>query len=225
MARFSQNLKKCSRGLTSWSKAAFGHNMLKIIALKSEILKLQELAFTDDTFSRIWELQEELEDVLDRKEMYLHQRSRVNWLRYGDKNLGFFHATVIQRRQRNQLVKLKLELGIWFESDEEINAHLLSYLQDLFKASGPRDFTEALSVVDTKVTANMNASFIQPITDAEIKLAAFQLGPLKALAQTGLWGFFIRSIGMLLVRRCVWLSRVFFRGVWALKSGIIPTLC
>ncbi|KAI8573991.1 hypothetical protein RHMOL_Rhmol01G0318700 [Rhododendron molle] len=43
--------------------------------------------------------------------MYQHQRSRVRWLRYGDNNTSFLDATVIQRRQRNQLVKIRDDRG------------------------------------------------------------------------------------------------------------------
>ncbi|CAL5443469.1 unnamed protein product [Camellia sinensis] len=99
-------------------------------------------------------------------------------------------------RQRNQMVKLKTEFGEWCDMDEAINNQLFSYFQKLFKASEARDMTEALSVVDCEVTEAMNADLTKPLTDAEIKLAAFQLGPLKAPCPDGfsvqlrqhLWG-------------------------------------
>ncbi|CAL5418630.1 unnamed protein product [Camellia sinensis] len=113
-------------------------------------------------------------------------QSAPQW--YGDKNTTFFHATVIQRRQRNQMVKLKTEFGEWCDMDEAINNQLFSYFQKLFKALEARDMTEALSVVDCEVTEAMNADLTKPLTDAEIKLAAFQLGPLKAPCPDGFSG-------------------------------------
>lgn len=117
--------------------------------------------------------------------MYQHQRSRVNWLKYGDRNSSFFHATVIQRRQRNQLTKLKTEAGIVLEAEEEINEHLVTYFQTLFQAAAERDFTEVLSSVTMEVSDEMNVNLTKSVTDAEIKATAFQLGPLKAAIPDG----------------------------------------
>ncbi|KAL7243137.1 hypothetical protein ACSBR1_015538 [Camellia fascicularis] len=70
------------------------------------------------------QLSEELESVLRREEMYLHQRSRVRWLNFGDRNSAFFHATITQRRQRNQLLQLKAEDVCLLSSESDINSHL-----------------------------------------------------------------------------------------------------
>ncbi|KAF7153316.1 hypothetical protein RHSIM_Rhsim01G0039500 [Rhododendron simsii] len=80
-----------------------------------------------------------------REEMYVHQRSRVNWLRFGDKNTAFFHATLMQRRQRNQLCTIKDGRGIWLNEETEIRRHLGEFFSNLFEASGERDFTAALN--------------------------------------------------------------------------------
>lgn len=42
-----------------------------------------------------------------QQEQYWAMRSRLNWLSWGDKNTKFFHATTIQRRQRNIIGMLK----------------------------------------------------------------------------------------------------------------------
>lgn len=54
---------------------------------------------------------QEIELIMLREEMALHQRSKINWLSYGDKNSTFFHATINQRRQCNQIVMLKANSG------------------------------------------------------------------------------------------------------------------
>lgn len=48
----------------------------------------------------------------------------------------------------------------------------------------------ALSAVEHQVSSDMNASLIRPITDQEIKDAAFQLGSLKAPGPNGFSGIF-----------------------------------
>lgn len=134
------------------------------------------LPFSDDNMSLIQSPQANIEEVLLREEMFQHQRSRINWLTYGDKNSAFFHATVTQRRQRNQLIKLQTTNGEWLESDEAINGHLRDYFQTLYQALPNRDLSEALEVVHTTVNADMNRALTRSMTDDEIKAATFQLG-------------------------------------------------
>ncbi|KAL7259513.1 hypothetical protein ACSBR1_005410 [Camellia fascicularis] len=122
--------------------------------------------------------------------MSVHQRSPVNWLSFGDRNTTFFHATLTQRRQRNQLVRLKSDSGIWLESEEDINAHLHNYFVDLFSFDGHRDMTEALSVVNQVITNEMNLQLIREVSNEEIRVAVFQLGSVKALGPNGYPGFF-----------------------------------
>ena len=38
---------------------------------------------------------------------------RIEWLREGDKNIKYFHLTIIQRRQRNQITRIKNDKGEW----------------------------------------------------------------------------------------------------------------
>lgn len=128
--------------------------------------------------------------ILLREEMYQHQRSRINWLTCGDKNTSFFHATVTQRRQRNQLVKIRGDDGRSLVSGSAINDHLASFFTTLFKARDPRDFEEALSLVPLSVTDRMNEDLLQPLVDGEIKRATFQLGSLKAPGPDGFPGLF-----------------------------------
>lgn len=105
-----------------------------------------------------------------REEMYLHQRSKLNWISYGDKNSAFFHATVTQRRQRNQLSKIKDSESFWISEESDINSHLFEYFSTLFKSSGPRNFDVILEKADGCVTPNMNLSLTRQVTDEEIKL-------------------------------------------------------
>lgn len=89
---------------------------------------------------------------------------------HGDKNSAFFHATVNQRRQRNQLVRLKSVHGDWISDEDGINEQIGDFFSNLFSQTGSRDYTGVLNIVDQCITNRMNASLTRPITDAEIPL-------------------------------------------------------
>lgn len=88
---------------------------------------------------------------------------------HGDKN-STFHATVNQRRQRNQLVRLKSGHGDWISDEDGINEQIGDFFSNLFSQTGARDYTGVLNIVDQCITNGMNASLTRPITHAEIPL-------------------------------------------------------
>ncbi|XP_061350451.1 uncharacterized protein LOC133295622 [Gastrolobium bilobum] len=57
------------------------------------------------------DLWKDLEKILLREELNWFQRSRVNWLKFGDKNSKFFHSSTVARRRFNKVVAIKNELG------------------------------------------------------------------------------------------------------------------
>ncbi|KAG5556480.1 hypothetical protein RHGRI_006924 [Rhododendron griersonianum] len=121
-----------------------------------------------------------MEIIMAREEMYLHQRSRVNWLNYGDRNSKFFYTTLIQRRQRNQILRLKAHDGVWKESEDDINLEIGHYFTSLFEDDGPRDFSTSIEHISPSVTREMNRILTKQVTDEEIRVAVFQMGALKA---------------------------------------------
>ncbi|KAL7165281.1 hypothetical protein ACSBR2_041050 [Camellia fascicularis] len=123
MFQLIKKLNSCRDGLKTWSREHFGNNKIQIVNLKSELALLQAQPFSAQNFLLQNQLKSDLEYALNREEMFLHQRSCVRWLNFGDKNSRFFHASLIQRRQRNQLLRLQTEDGVWLNSDSEIDCH------------------------------------------------------------------------------------------------------
>ncbi|KAI9120895.1 hypothetical protein K1719_007928 [Acacia pycnantha] len=94
----------------------------------------------------------------DGEEIYWWQRSVVAWLVDGDRNTRFFHASVIQRRQRNKILRLKRDNGTWVEDRVDINRAFSSFYVHLFVSGGTRPMEEALSYIKEVVSLpTMNA--------------------------------------------------------------------
>lgn len=100
---------------------------------------------------------------------------------------------MVQRRQRNQLFKLRGDDGEWYSLEEDINYCIAEYFSKLYKAQDARDMEPALSVIDKCVTPEMNDKLLCSVTDEEIKVATFQLGDLKAPGPEGFPGMFFQK--------------------------------
>ena len=71
----------------------------------------------------------ELSTALKAEEMFWRQKSRVLWLREGDRNSKYFHALVKQRRAKNRITQLLDENGNVVEDEEGLVAIATSYFR------------------------------------------------------------------------------------------------
>ncbi|XP_048623656.1 uncharacterized protein LOC125592497 [Brassica napus] len=159
-----------------------------------DIKDLLEQAQTEDDFSHevILRLKWSLCEAFRDEELYWKQKSRATWLREGDQNTKFFHATTKQRRARNRVTKLRKASGLWAETEEEIEAEATGYFQTLFTTSSPSDFAESLKYITEKVTPAMNEALTKPPSNDEIRQAAFDINPEKAPGPDGMTGLFFQ---------------------------------
>ncbi|XP_043698819.1 uncharacterized protein LOC122649647 [Telopea speciosissima] len=80
------------------------------------------------------EIIKELEKALHQNELFWKQKSKIDWLREGDRNSKFFHMMTMKRRHRNRILKLKYPDGQWTSSDDEVQQLLCNYFKDLYTA-------------------------------------------------------------------------------------------
>lgn len=116
-----RRLKACKVRLVNWSKEAFPNFKRCIDQLKQKLECCNRGVLTEQTVAEAEHLTRQLEEAWAKEEVYWWQRSRIAWLSCGDRNTKFFHNSVIQRRQRNKIVRLKDDRGVWLEEREEIN--------------------------------------------------------------------------------------------------------
>ncbi|RYR46649.1 hypothetical protein Ahy_A07g032408 [Arachis hypogaea] len=84
-------------------------------------------------------LEAELEDELVSEERFWREKSRVQWLKWGDKNTKFFHSKYKARNRRNKIHHLEDEEGNIAEDAEGIANMAQHYFTKLFTSSNPRD--------------------------------------------------------------------------------------
>jgi hypothetical protein len=121
-----------------------------------------------------------MNELLYKEEMLWMQRSRVTWLREGDRNTRFFHQKAIWRARKNKIKKLKDNEGIWKDSPTDMERMANSYFKDIFSRDPSLNSDLLIGMTQEKVSAEMNDALCQDFTDEEIGDAMFQIGPLKA---------------------------------------------
>ncbi|CAN0919302.1 LINE-1 reverse transcriptase homolog [Linum grandiflorum] len=138
-------------------------------------------------------LRQQLSECWRIQEAYWSQRSCLDWLSLGDQNTKFFHASTIQRRQRNMISSLNDGSGRWIDELNELTAHVTDFYRTLF--SGQREVTDFSVLHDFPpvVSPAMNHNLTKPITAHEIKRDVFQLGATKAPGPDGFPGQFFQQ--------------------------------
>ncbi|XP_072087336.1 uncharacterized protein [Arachis hypogaea] len=188
--QFIRKRGRCIRELTEWSRRKFKRADKEIEKKKNEQLQIQKSDMTDRDKKREKELKNQINDLWKQEEKYWGQRSRLKWLKWGDKNTAFFHATTIQRRMRNRIDKLKDEARHWIQGEADIMRLVETHFAKLFTSEGDRNMEDCLKHIPMRVTSKMNDDLMAKIKDEEIKEAVFGMGSLKAPGPDGLNGLF-----------------------------------
>ncbi|KAI9116879.1 hypothetical protein K1719_012245 [Acacia pycnantha] len=177
---WNETAKPCQKRLIQWSKAEFPNFRKVIERLRNMLSIFHRGVMTAEKMLEAEGLARQIEETWNKEETYWWQRSGISWLTGGERNTKFFHASVIQRRQRNKILRLKAESGMWLEAREDINRSFSAFYLNLFKSEGSRDMDLALSYVKEVVSEVDNERLMLPVTNQEIESVVFQLGATKA---------------------------------------------
>ncbi|XP_057992300.1 uncharacterized protein LOC110673946 [Hevea brasiliensis] len=131
---FQTKLMDCRRMLSSWSAQEFGNARWRIQELSKQLDMLQSYPRGISSPEEIDSIKAELKFQWQLEEIYWYQKSRINWLRYADKNSHFFHSSTIIRRCRNQISKIKGADGNWIQNDYAIKQEALNFFKQLYQA-------------------------------------------------------------------------------------------
>ena len=173
-------LKRCKVSLQGWNWSVFG-NVNRVLKQKQERLQfLEGLNCLHEKADEIQGLRKEINEILTREEIMWNQRSRASWIKWGDRNTKFFHATVSQRRRQNKIVGIEGVDGIWQENQEDIESTILEYFETIFKTDHPSQFGASLGAIDQRVTQYMNESLVADFKAEEVWRALIQMHPIKA---------------------------------------------
>jgi exonuclease III len=192
MYRFQQKLKKLKQTLKSWNRHTFGSifdSQKQLAEQMSEIqCRIREQGFTEELKDQEHKVNQQIADRKKQEEILWKQKSRIQWLKEGERNTKFFHRATIQRRQSNKITHLITEEGETLHSHADLETHLVDYFQDLLTEPIP-DRSEAINqitrCVPTLVTKEQNEALLRPFTIEEVDQALQDTPKCKAPGPDG----------------------------------------
>jgi hypothetical protein len=174
------NLNRVAGALKQWERQSFGSIRSNIRKLERCLKCLRSTSLSEAVIIEERFLERQLCELFEREEIMARQRSRVDWLREGDRNTAFFHDRASARRRTNKINFLARYDGSITENQDEIKGMVQSFYDNLFTTQPCGSHDVVLQAIPRKVDDNMNADLCKPYTDEEIKIALFQMGPIKA---------------------------------------------
>lgn len=183
----------CRRELVGWQGNTFKNAEKEIQICKEKINDLLNRQHRDINWEEVKMIQKRLDDLWKQEEIFWGQRSRVKWLNWGDRNSSFFHASTIQRRERNRIVRIKNSVGDWVEGHEGVMGEIQRYFSEVYRADDYEGDYEMLQVCPKIVSAEMNEKLMAEVGDEEIRGAVFSLGANKAPDPDGFNGVFFQK--------------------------------
>jgi hypothetical protein len=199
--------------LHDWSKVKFGNVRQELEKSRSQ---LEELMNMNADRNEIRRVTDHMNELLYREEMLWLQRSRLTWLKEGDKNTKYFHSKSVWRARKNKIRSLTDDNGVVHDDDASMHQMANDYFQTLFTADDTLDPSPVVELFEQCISDETNDHLCNDFSEKEIADALFQIGPLKAPSPDGFPArFFQRNWGALKDKIIAAVLEFF-------KSGVMP---
>jgi hypothetical protein len=192
MYKFQQRLKNFKSQLKRWNRNVFGNILQRMQEIEQCLETLQKTFITGDRMTTLMKEEEELKAELDERkeheEILWRQKSRVQWLKEGEKNTKFFHRSMVHRRYINKITQLEDAQGNPIRDHDRIAEELINYYKDLL--TEPIDdrmptIHKITRNIPSLVTQEHNEALTRPITQEEVDQAVKEMPPGKAPGPDG----------------------------------------
>ena len=118
-----RKIESCGAALSKWSKKSYGSVKKQLESAHKRLKVAENHAIRSGDSSRMRLLEEEVNQLLDKEAKMWRQRSKIAWLRDGDRNTQFFHSKASQCRRRNYITKLHDANEGWCSGQAQVKCH------------------------------------------------------------------------------------------------------
>ncbi|XP_062079259.1 uncharacterized protein LOC133783627 [Humulus lupulus] len=183
MRNFNHKLIATKKNLAKWNQLHFRsiHDQIRLAKAKLQKVELDTL----NDFKRELQARKNLNEVLKREEIFWKQKSRIKWLREGDRSTKFFHASTIIRRRRNYISTLKSFEGTWTYGRESIDKLFLEGFKKQFMPARTTFPNGLDGLLDSSISEQQNEALCLILEATEIEEALNQINSDKASGSDG----------------------------------------
>ncbi|KAL5560150.1 hypothetical protein UlMin_036361 [Ulmus minor] len=198
----------CGKKLEVWGKDRFRHLNKEKKSLQEKISCLSSL-HDPDSWKTLMECEKILNSLLDKEERYWRQRSRVSWLKDGDRNTKFFHRRATARRKKNEILGLCDSNGCWQDDIGVVSGVIQHYFNNIFQSNCPTmdQINLVTDSIPTRVSPEMKNCLLKPFTEDDVKAAVFGMSRTKAPGFDGMPALFFKKywqfVGQDVIRTCL----------------------
>lgn len=138
-------------------------------------------------------MKREWAEILLQEEVLWMQKSRVDWLRYDDRNIKKFHTSTLVRWRKNKVEFLQDRDGNWIEDAEILKNLAVGYFSNLFSIE---DLSASvfLKGAFALLEDGMKEEMVKALMIEETKRALWRTSPYKALGQMATRLFFFKRL-------------------------------
>ncbi|XP_057791059.1 uncharacterized protein LOC131008183 [Salvia miltiorrhiza] len=209
-------LKRLRHELRNWNKSTFGNVDTMLMNTQQKLLDIQmQIAsdgYTEYLFDKELAAQAKINTALCRKNSLLQQKSRISWLKDGDRNTNFFHAMLKYRKKPHIISHLEVN-GEQVFDQTQIGNHIVNFFSTLFTADnqGLEDIVAVEAVIDTFVSDLQNNLLVRLPDEEEITAAVFTMDSYSSPGPDGFSGKFCQSCWQI-IKSDIWEAvQAFFR--------------
>ncbi|XP_062075302.1 uncharacterized protein LOC133779348 [Humulus lupulus] len=165
--------------------------------------RLEEAKYRLQQFPSLDSLQQEESDAArdfaiksSSYESFLRQKSKINWLRFGDENTAYFHASLKQQKMRNRISSFINEEGHIVENYSEVIDHFYNHFRGVMgKVSlASRQIDQNCFIHGHTLSLEQQLNLTQPFTRKDVKRALFSIPSIKSPGPDGYGSGFFKAL-------------------------------
>ena len=138
------------KDLGAWGEREFGNLSKKVCKLQKRLDRLRSVSMGRGPTEEELAVASQLREAMRQEEIWLKQRSRVLWLRVGDRNTGYFQGQDAHRKRINRITSLENSQGQILQDPEEVKEEISNFYHALYQTQGFHPMDELLNCVQPK---------------------------------------------------------------------------
>ncbi|XP_059073498.1 uncharacterized protein LOC131874234 [Cryptomeria japonica] len=193
MFKIYKKLEIIKREVKAWGLSSFGDIFKRKKEVETNLDHLQR-TIAEGNSSMDTHTEEEgwihkWKEIMNLEEIYRKQRSRIQWLTEGDRNISFFHRSALKHKRRNTIHSILNNRNEEVVGNNEIGQWASLHFANAYSNDRVREPIEIsdklLSLIPQVLDEADNELLIRRVSEEEVQEAVFTMASFKAPGPDG----------------------------------------